>query len=128
MVRGQCIIDEMYGAGPEGYFCKPNSFWKAAGPVVGVGNIRAWVPAVTPGAATLNGTTGFRPDLWEGTNTAGTQLEWHWSLIVYNTANYNGGGVWAAAPLGFDWNNQQWRATDTSQQFDSSDSGMVMYQ
>jgi hypothetical protein len=120
--KGECIIDEYDGGGPDGYTCKSNTFWTATGPATSA-DIRVYVPAVTEGARTLNGVTGFVPGFWEGL-TNGDELKWTYSIMVYNTGAAMGGGLGGA----WDWNNWDTRKEELSTQHAASDSARVIRQ
>jgi hypothetical protein len=125
--RGECLIDEYFGGGPDGYGCKANTFWTAMGPMVGAGTtVRVHIPAAATGYRTLMyGATGYVPDLWDGiSGNANTQLDWSYGAIVYNTGSYNQGGLGGK----FDFQNQDWRIVDTAQQWHSSDNAFVLRQ
>jgi hypothetical protein len=121
--QGQCLIDNSYVTGPDKR-CKPNTFWKAAGPVIGASNIIANIPELNPGPAVLHGVTGVVPDLWDGISPgADAQLEWTFSVAVYNTDS-NGWGLGGA----FDWNNQDLAISTRAIQHLAMDSVMCYYQ
>ncbi|OGP60448.1 MAG: hypothetical protein A2V67_11830 [Deltaproteobacteria bacterium RBG_13_61_14] len=115
--KGECVIDQWFGGGPGDYACKSNTFMQIEGAVKSFANIRVHIPALTPGYATLSGTTGYIPDLYEGIDPTGTltpkakQLEWAVSMSAMNTglAMYGGLG-------GFDWNNQDFVRVETKVQ------------
>jgi len=121
--KGECVIDQWFGQGPGDYVCKSNSFWQAFGPVTNTANIRVHIPAVTSGATTLSGSTGYIPDLYDGIDPTGAstpkaqQLEWNISLSACNTgaSMYGGLGV-------FDWNNQNFIVVDQRTELSAEDS------
>lgn len=112
---GEQVFDDWDG--------RTNTFWGAVGPGAGTGNIRAYVPVMTPGAATLNGVTGFIPDLWEGMPAA-TQLQWNYSAVIFTTDAATLGGMGRA----FNYNNRDFLWEDPKQKFTSSDNRFVRYQ
>jgi hypothetical protein len=120
--RGECIIDEYYGGGPDGYTCKSNAFWTATGPATSA-NIRVLVPTVTEGARTLNGVTGYVPSFWEGLAN-GNELKWTYSVMVFNTGAMTQGGLGGA----WDWNNWDTRKEELATQHAASDSARVIRQ
>jgi hypothetical protein len=121
--KGECVIDQWFGGGPGDYACKNNTFVQIEGPVKSFANIRVHIPALTPGYATLSGTTGYIPDLYDGIDPTGTltpkakQLEWSISMSAMNTglAIYGGLGL-------FDWNNQNFVRVETKVELNTQES------
>ncbi len=123
--RGMCIIDEWAGGPPGGYHCKENDFWSVSGPVLDSATITVHVPDVDPGATTLNGVTGVIPDLFDGIAAGNaTQLSWRIATLVYNTNDYEYGGIESGL---FDWNNFDVQQVDLAQTQVASDSTFVVY-
>jgi hypothetical protein len=120
--RAECIIDGYFGGGPSGYGCKSNRFWDAQGPA-NTNPIRVYIPAVTSGPRTLHGATGVVPEFWDGIPT-GTQLEWGYDILVFNTGALSTGGL--GGP--FDWNNWESRKDELSTQHGALDAALVLYQ
>jgi hypothetical protein len=125
--RGECKIDDWY-AGADRGSCKDSTFWGAEGAGAGSGNIRVHVPHVvsTPSLYTAtDGSTGIVPDLWDGLSSFhGTELNWSYSVVIYNSAAVTAGGMGRK----FDFNNRDMIFEDPKQIQTSSDSKFVLYQ
>ena len=120
---GECVVDPYYEGGATGYHCNSNSFWTLKGPLdASTANIVVKFPSWTVGAATLNGTTGVRPDPWDGLQAGvKTQLQWTPTILIYNTST-SGWGIGKV----FDWNNSDFLKTDLSTEQAATDAGMCL--
>ena len=101
-------------------------FWKARGPVTGGPGsvITAHIPEMTPGPTTLNGVTGFIPDLWDGIQPGvRSQLDWNYTVMVFNTSTEDW-GIGGA----FDWNNQNTAAIELLTNHAAIETSTVYYQ
>ena len=113
--RGELAADDWYNG--------PNTFWEAEGPGAGSGNVRVHVPTVTPGAATLNGATGYIPDIMDGM-AAATQLEWEYGAVIFSTDANTIGGMGRK----FNYNNRDFAWEWTKIKFRATDLRYIRYQ